>query len=114
MSPETSPPRCMKLSTKGVRPNRMLKTVRNSSPTNPEPRNVQRAKKLTMQSAQAAPKRPKTEADAPKEITPGRSTTDTMVPKIPESTYSRPMRHQPNMRSNGNPRARMASMLKSK
>ena len=36
--------------------------------------------------AVSAPTRPKTEAEAPTERTSGRKTTDTIVPKIPEST----------------------------
>ena len=51
--------------------------------------------------AVSVPTRPKTEAEAPTERTSGRKTTDTIVPKIPESTYRLPMRHEPKLRSSG-------------
>ena len=51
--------------------------------------------------AVGVPTRPKTEAEAPTERTSGRKTTDTIVPKIPESTYRLPMRHEPKLRSSG-------------
>ena len=93
------PPMCMKLSTHGVRPKATLSAVTSRRPRQPVRWIVQRAQKLMMMSAQQAPKRPKTEADAPTESTPGRKTMETMVPNQPERMYSRPTRQKPNTRS---------------
>ena len=81
----TIPPMCIKLSTKGVKPIATFSIVAIVRQTTPEPFNVHRAQKLTMISAQLAPTRPKTEADAPTDKVPGRKTIDTTVPKRPES-----------------------------
>mmetsp|Transcript_26312 Transcript_26312/g.44923 ORF Transcript_26312/g.44923 Transcript_26312/m.44923 type:complete len:218 (+) Transcript_26312:339-992(+) len=110
-SPMTRPPRCMKLSTKGVRPMKRLTAVDSVKVSTPEPRSVHLAAKLTSTSAQHAPMSPKTEAEAPTEITPGRKTTETIVPKRPEATYSRAMRTWPKRRSSPKPSWTMAMAL---
>mmetsp|Transcript_15314 Transcript_15314/g.48590 ORF Transcript_15314/g.48590 Transcript_15314/m.48590 type:complete len:200 (+) Transcript_15314:995-1594(+) len=111
-SPATKPPMCIKLSTHGVRPMRRFTMVMKTSPTMPDSRTLPRARWLSMMSAQVAPTRPNTEAEAPSETTPGSRTTDTMVPHSPERMYRLATRHQPNRRSRGKPRLSTASMLK--
>ena len=94
---------CIKLSTYGVKPMDTLITVAMVRQRTPEPLRVQRAQKLTSTSAQLAPIRPKTEADAPTESTPGRKTMETSVPKMPATRYSSPMRQKPKARSSSPP-----------
>ena len=75
-----------KLSTHGVKPMATLSTVATARQRMPLFLRVQRAQKLTMMSAQHAPTRPKTEAEAPTERMPGRKTIEEIVPKSPEKT----------------------------